>query len=227
VNSEQRYFHPVDGGPIYFESDFSAFIAEPWNMASALVFVLIAGYWIYKSAPIKKQTPFVFYASILLLIGGIGGSLYHGFRNSEITLLMDWVPILLLVLGASVYFLKFSTGTWKLPILAVLILFTFEFINWNFAPARMNNNISYILMALTVLVPTFLVLRKIKFKGWKSITLAFSCFILALIFRIFDRDGLLPMGTHFLWHSFGAVATFFMFRFVWKLEQQSEIIPSN
>lgn len=227
MNSEQKLIHPTDGGPIYFESDFSAFIAEPWNMASALIFILIAGYWIYKSAPQKQKTPFVFYASILLLIGGLGGSLYHGFRNSSLTLLMDWLPILLLVLASAVYFLKFSTGSWKPSVLAVVLLLTCEFINWTFAPTRLNNNISYTLMAIMVLIPTFLVLKKVKFRGWRNILFAFTAFTLALVFRIYDRDGLLPMGTHFLWHGFGAVATFFMFRFVWKLEQKSARILSS
>jgi len=227
MHSDQKLIHPADGGPIYFESDFSAFIAEPWNMASALVFILIAGYWIYKSAPQRQKTPFVFYASILLLIGGIGGSLYHGFRNSSLTLLMDWLPILLLVLAAAVYFLKFTTGSWKASILAVIILFFLEFVNWNFAPVRLNNNISYALMAIMVLIPTYLVLVKVNYKGWRDILLAFVSFTLTLIFRIYDRDGLLPMGTHFLWHSFGAVATFFMFRFVWNLERKKALIPSS
>ena len=227
MNQGKNLVYPVDGGPIYFESDFSAFIAEPWNMATAIVFILIAAYWINKSLNQKKRTPFIFYASILLLIGGIGGSLYHGFRNSQITLMMDWLPILLLCLGASIYFIRLSFGSWIPSTTAVLGLVALESLNWSFVPERLATNVSYSIMALTVLIPTFLILRKMAFQGWQNIVLAFVFFAMALFFRIVDKQGILPMGTHFLWHTFGAVATFFMFRFVWILEKRSKLAPNN
>jgi hypothetical protein len=37
----------------------------------------------------------------------------------------------------------------------------------------------------------------------------------------------MPMGTHFLWHTFGAVATSSMFVFIYRLNEGMRVVYSN
>lgn len=209
-----------DHGPVYFETNLHHFIVEPWNMVSASVFIFIAIYWILRLQNRWKTHPFLRIASPILLIGGVGGTLYHGFRESEVMLMMDWMPILILTLMAGIYFMRLQVSSWGKVLFWIMIFFALETITWMFLSGRMANNISYALMAGLVLIPTALILRtKARSLGiW--VIFAGVSFALALLFRILDPEGLLPMGTHFLWHLFGALACHLMFKFVYLLEEQ-------
>jgi hypothetical protein len=59
-----------DGGPIYFETNPEHYIAEPWNGASALIFIFIALYWGFKIRGKFRSHPFLAIAVPILLIGG-------------------------------------------------------------------------------------------------------------------------------------------------------------
>src|SRR4051812_42771398 len=52
-------FDPGDGGPIYAETDLSRVIAEPWNAASASVFVLVALVWMVRLRGRYREHPFL------------------------------------------------------------------------------------------------------------------------------------------------------------------------
>lgn len=211
---------PTDGGPIYFETNLDAVIAEPFNMASAAIFIFIAFYWFWQIHGEYKKHIFLAIATPLLLIGGVGGTLYHGFRASSVALKMDWVPILLLCVMATAYFIREISESWKPALIVVIGLFTLEWLNYRFIPDAYAINISYGMMASTVLIPTYLVLKKVKFNGWPYIAGALGAFAVALLCRILDSQGLIPVGTHFLWHVFGAIACHLMFAFVWRLEER-------
>ena len=80
---------PTDGGPIYAETDLTAFISEPWNAISSLAIVLPAIYWAFKLKWNVKQFPFLYYLMPLLFLGGTGSLLFHEFRSSPFLLWMD------------------------------------------------------------------------------------------------------------------------------------------
>ena len=52
-------------------------------------------------------------------------------------------------------------------------------------------------------------------------------FAVAWFFRLVDRDvaSTLPMGSHWLWHTFGAIATAMMIEFFYKLEGEKQQEP--
>ena len=52
-------------------------------------------------------------------------------------------------------------------------------------------------------------------KAVKWVRFAVLSFVFALTFRIVDKWEWLSFGTHFLWHTFGAVATFCMFNYIY------------
>jgi len=216
---DQPNIHPEDGGPIYYESDFDALIAEPTNMASAAIFIPIALFWMLKNEKRKKPSRFMRFASVLLLIGGVGGTIYHGFRISALAMYMDWLPILILCIAASAYFLQRVYSSTKIVLAGSVLLLILMMINAMLVPIKHSTNFGYALMATYVLIPTFLILYKTRWKNAIYIVLAFASFSVALFFRIYDRDGLLDVGTHFLWHVFGAISTYFMFFYVFRLSR--------
>ncbi|MFN4082130.1 MAG: hypothetical protein ACK4K9_00715 [Bacteroidia bacterium] len=209
-----------DGGPVYLETDFSLFIVEPFNTASAAIFIIIAIYWLMLLSKQNQTKTFLFSMSILLLIGAIGGTLYHAFRNSELFLSMDWMPIMIITFCSSIYFLWRYYNNWLKTGLFMLLLLIFQFFTYYYF-GRTNKhfaiNLNYALTGLMVLMPLILVSYKHRFKYAQLILFALVCFIVALLARIYDLDALLPMGTHFLWHTFGALATHLMFTYLYKL----------
>ena len=90
-----------DGGPIYTETPaeiranqpYPKLVAEPWNTATAFLFVVIVVFWVIRFRGRLKQYPFLAISLPILLVGGIGGTLYHGLRNWIGFFLMDVVPI--------------------------------------------------------------------------------------------------------------------------------------
>jgi len=214
-----RQMRQRDGGPLYAETDLSRWIVEPWNTVSAAIFMLIVVYWLYKLRGNYHRYQFVSIATIILGIGGIGGTLYHAFRSSAFFLYMDWVPIMILCLAASVYFIIMLSGKWfvGVGVLGFSFLIQFLIFQTNWISTQLAVSINYIWMALLVLIPTLLMILRTKFYQSKFVGFALLAFIFAIFFRIADPWGWLPMGTHFLWHLFGAVACHSMFQYVYSV----------
>jgi len=95
-----------DRGPIYTETllhqalDPQGWLVEPYNAATAVLFVFVALYWLLKAG----RQPFFLYASLVLAVGGIGGTLYHATRTHVVFLILDVVPILILAISAVFWF---------------------------------------------------------------------------------------------------------------------------
>src|SRR5438552_7211899 len=100
-----------DHGPIYTETPaeirdgqpYPGLVAEPWNTATAFLFVLIVVFWFIRLRGKLFQHPFLAVALPILLVGGIGGTLYHGLRNWVGFFRMDVIPIYLLGAAVSIY----------------------------------------------------------------------------------------------------------------------------
>ncbi len=208
-----------DGGPRYFETDLSMPVVEPWNMASAAVFMIIVIWWLYTLRGRFGKHKFVSIALPILAVGGIGGTLYHGFRVSKFFLVMDWLPILILTLMATYLFIYITTKKrWLALGLIVLAAIAHEAIHYFIRPS-IANNLAYTLLGLTVLIPLIVVVFRSNGRYGVWVVLALLTFCFALLFRVLDPQGWLPMGTHFLWHLFGAMACHFMFVYIFKLNR--------
>jgi hemolysin III len=179
-------------------------------------------YWTIKLWGNFKQHTFLSIALVLLYIGGIGGTTYHGLRRWPIFIMMDWMPIMLLCLSAGVYFLSKLTK-WYFAVLIVAVYAFFQFYvrrlfsNGDF---QIFININYAFMAALVLFPVFGYLIKTDWKNGKWVGFALIAFIFALTFRIADKWDILSIGTHFLWHTFGAVASFCMLNYIYLVNQK-------
>lgn len=217
-----------DGGLWYTETDPSHFIVEPFNAASALLFIGIAFWWLVQLNGKFKERAFLYIAALILMVGAIGGSIYHAFRYAAFFIFMDWLPILILCLMASTYFLFHVLKSIWLAALVVFGIVIIQIVVWNIGNTAGHNNINtnYALMALSILGPLLLFMRQHHFKDWQYIVGCFSAFLCALLFRVVDHDKWLPMGTHFLWHLFGAIACHLIFLYIYR-SYQSHKLPNQ
>ena len=208
---------PPDGGIIYAETNMSRFFPEPLNAVTSCFFLVIAIYWTFKLWGNYKEHLFLSTALILLYIGGIGGTVYHGLRQWSLFIMMDWLPIMLLCVSAGVYFLA-KVVRWYYALLIVAIYVIAQFFLRNLltnADRHLFININYALMAMLVLVPVLAYLINTKWLHGIWVGMALLSFVLALTFRIADHWQWVDFGTHFLWHTFGAIASFCMFNFIY------------
>jgi hypothetical protein len=213
-----------DGGLWYTETDPSHLIVEPFNAASAMIFIFIAGWWLGTLKGKFVERSFLFISSIILMIGAVGGSIYHAFRYSAFFLYMDWVPILMLCLMASTYFLYHIIKRFWLAIIIMIGVVALQIVVWNAGNTRghYNINVNYAMMASSVLFPLLLFMRIKKFRDWYIVLGALCAFLCALFFRIVDGDKWISIGTHFLWHLFGALACHLMFLYIYRSYHPAE-----
>jgi len=216
----------ADGGPVYVETpadlgQFTGLIAEPWNTASATLFVLIALAWALALWGRYREHPFLTICLPLLATGGIGGVLYHGMRRFRVFFLMDVVPIYLIGLAVTVW-LWIRLGPKIRHLIGVIgFLALLQVLAQLQLPKHWAINISYASLAAMIILPLALALMRTRFRhgGWVYSALAF--FSIAWICRLADaevRPPFLPMGTHWLWHVFGALTTAALSVYVYRIE---------
>ncbi|WP_295212518.1 hypothetical protein [uncultured Chryseobacterium sp.] len=208
---------PPDGGMLYKETDMAQLFPEPLNAITAVLFLALAIFWTIKLKGHFKENPFLTYCLALLYIGAIGGTVYHSFRQWPVFIMMDWLPIMLLCLSAGFYFVARSTR-WYYAVLTLVMYMILMFALRNcilIDHPSLFINVNYAIMASFVL---FSVLRYLIYTRWKAgkwVGFALLSFVLALTFRIADKWEWIRFGTHFLWHTFGAIAAFCMFHYIY------------
>ena len=201
----------IDNGPVYAETNLKNFIVEPWNAVTALLFIALAVFMLYRLRGRYQKHGFITIGMVLLLIGGIGGALYHGFRTHEIFMWLDVVPIFSLAMIAAIYLWNRILPSWKYLFLIIPVFVTID--RWVIpnldVSFQMKNSLDYVNVGMAIIIPLVGVLLKTRFRyyGWVMVALAF--FGMALFFRIADSHfhGVLSMGSHWLWHSCGVVAS--------------------
>jgi hemolysin III len=208
---------PLDGGMLYKETDMAQLFPEPLNAITAILFLAIAIFWTVKIKSSFKEYPFLAYCLVLLYIGAIGGTVYHAFRQWPVFIMMDWMPIMLLCFSAGFYFLAQSIK-WYYAVVMVLVylVLTLGLRNWILVDnPSLFINVNYGIMASFVLFSVLSYLIYTQWKAGKWVGFALLSFALALTFRIVDKWDWFSFGTHFLWHTFGAAATFCMFNYIY------------
>lgn len=220
-------FTPQDSGPIYAETllyDGHDFIVEPWNLLSNLFFICLALFWLRSRYQYQLPASFL-YCLIILAIGWVGGSLYHGFRNFELWYWMDFIPIYLLTFLASSWFWH-QIRHWTIGFILFLFFFTPSIwqLNHQFN-SPLIINLSYLGLMISIVLPIVILAKSHAFQNffWMAATLA--SFALALFFRKFDIEfsRWINHGTHFLWHTFGALSVHFLIIYVGILRKNKLI----
>jgi len=218
-----------DGGPIYTETAPDQFIVEPWNALSSLLYMLPALIWLWQLRKHYSQYKFIVFAGILIILGSLGSTLFHAFRASVFFLVMDVLPVAVLTLSLSVYFWHDVLKRWGYVILVIVPLFGVRFLIFNALPDNLAINLSYALTGIMVTLPLFILLFQKKLVKTDFVLYTVISFGLALLFREMDswEFQLLPMGTHFLWHAFSGIGTWFILGFLYHYKNKKDRIDSS
>ena len=177
---------PNDSGPIYTETVAGRFPVEPFNTFSNIFFLAIVIYFSYRVYKNFRAQLFLSFALPVLFIGWIGGTIYHATRSHEIWLLMDWVPIDILCLSASLYFASKASSK-KRQVLGLMLLVLLLVLGVRFIPFRSHGQTySYIATAIGLLLPIGIHVYQTRFKHFRFMAFAVISFIMAISFRVLD-----------------------------------------
>jgi hypothetical protein len=231
VDGDNRW---TDGGPKYKETYPTDTIgirpvAEPFNAVTAALFILIVFGWAWRLWGRYHKYPFITACMPILLAGGVGGTLYHATRSSVVWFLMDVIPISLLGAAGAIYLtvrLGRAMGLWKVLGVSVGLLAVYLFVNGilfqliQFDNRNLRVNLSYATLAAILLVPLGATLVRTRFRYWAWVAGGLASFAIAWFCRLVDNTpGFdLPMGTHWLWHTFGAITTQLVTEYFYRIE---------
>ena len=221
-----------DNGPVYRETtDLSLFIVEPWNAWSSLTFLIPVLIFLWQLRGRHSNYAFiVWFCCPLLVIGGLGSTFFHAFRASTILLLMDAIPIMVLVVGVSIWmWLKVLPKNIQI-VWVLLIFFGLTFLSAVFLSGQDRISASYFFRGWMLLLPCYLFLRQTKFQNSGRLFTAIGFFALALLFRFLDEKveiEFMPWGTHWLWHLSTAFGAYFLGEYLIKNAYGSSLNDRN
>lgn len=219
-----------DLGPIYTETvrglESGLFPVEPWNTWSNLVFVLLVIDISYRTRLSARDYPLIVYSLPVLIVGIVGGTVYHATRSHFIWLFLDFMPILLLTSAAALSYWRIVTRSWALAVPCFLLVA----ISGRLAGLLITHertvqiSLGYLSAALSLILPLALIVRRGSWRGVWLLLGTILSFASAVTFRTLDRGGAispLPMGTHFLWHIFGGFSVWMLMILTIQLKQDS------
>lgn len=217
--------HPVDGGPMYFETDLTALVQEPWNMATNALFIILAWYWTRRLRHTSSNSRWVLTAMPLLWVASVCGTVYHGFRLHSVFFVLDVLPIFIFLLVGAWRFWFYWTTSSPRATAAVASVAALQLGSKFFSSAGLLLN--YLASTLALMVPVAAL--SIKHSRIRlPLVLSLSGFAMAVVMRRLDPVGLLPVGTHFLWHIFGVLATHATLLLIEDFERiRADSVPSK
>lgn len=214
-----------DLGPLYVETVRGRFPVEPWNTASNLIFLGVIVYLAWRLRGRVRRHPFSAAALPLLAVGWVGGTLYHATRGLDLWFYLDYYSIFVLALLAMFYF---WLRLLRKPVSAMTAILAVLLAGQGVAallPISDGARVSaaYSVVALAILLPTVLHCALRMPRQWPSLALAVLCFAVAVTCREIDhslgRQWFPQIGSHFLWHIFGGLATFWLVRYLFASEE--------
>ena len=213
---------PADFGPIYAETDLSRFPVEPFNTFSNLIFLLIVVVFALRTKLDWKQHALLVGCLPFVLIGFVGGSVFHATRSNSIWLVMDFLPILVLgLVGATYFWFRVIKHPFFAATVMLTLLATPRALLWSMgAPRSIAISWGYAGMAVTILLPALIDCARRGWVNFRYLLGAVLFFGLAVFFRSIDLGWgreLLPMGTHFLWHLCGGCAVYLLFEYLYSM----------
>ena len=210
---------PNDAGPIYLETQMGRFPVEPWNTYSNLLFLALIIFWFFRVRHHAREHQFIAFSLPIFFLGYIGGTVYHATRSHEVWLILDWVPIAFLSIVVATSFWRRLQFSWFIaPLLVigpvVLAGFAISLLGGSDMPIWW-----LLVVAFAILTP---VLAYLVRSGWKDVGLvagSLAGFAVAIGFRSIDLSvpiAFLPMGTHWLWHIFGAASVHLLILYIYR-----------
>lgn len=221
---------PNDSGPIYLETMMGRFPVEPWSTASNLLFLAMIVYWAWRVCEDLAAHRFIVFALPVLFVGWVGGTVYHATRSADIWLYLDFGPIALSAMAVGVFFWRRQGVGWPGTVALVLgpiVLAIAINVIFNLSHA-MQAVFGYPALAIAILLPVLRYLRNTGWANWHYVAGGLGVFAAAVFFRTIDlqiNPDVMPMGTHFLWHSLGAVAVHLLVVYIWRSDVREAAVP--
>jgi hypothetical protein len=186
------------------------FPAEPWNTYSSFVIVIFG---LASLALVARRTPRAYdlYAlCALLILNGVGSSLWHGLRTRW-SLTFDVLPALVFLLAFIVLWSRRISPFWQ-SLLVVVGFFLIQAVQHYLGINLAGIGIWVALAPAVILVAVWLILRTAPLSAPAALfgAASLATALVALLFRTIDGAACpyLPAGTHFLWHILLSSAAF-------------------
>lgn len=203
---------------IYCERTAPGLWLEPFNTLTNLGFVIAAGLLLRRYLRVYRGRLSQGWDR-LLLIGliaaiGVGSGLWH-LTAQRWAMLADVLPIAGFISVFLLVFMVRVAGLGLLPTLALFLLY--HVVNWGiqaFLPPDFLNGSVFYLPTWMALVLMAAWLASKGHAQWQEYAWASGLFLVSLSFRTVDQlwCGVLPMGTHFVWHLLNAVLLYLLVR---------------
>ena len=207
-----------DGFPPNAETVAGGFPAEPLNAISNLGFLLVLVYWALKTKFRIRLYPVIVITMPLMFCALVAGTMHHILRSDKVWHSITLLCIFFAVVNACVYLWYRVTESWMksfLCVMAVPLVFRLFLASLTF-PEKISVAVVFVVMALAMLIPAVVHCMRNHLKNLELLVISSLAFMIALIFREADANlvGIMPLGTHFLWHIFGAVSLFYLLKYL-------------
>lgn len=218
-----RTYYPIDGGATYAETPLSLspgqWLIEPWNAFSSLLIVLPGIFFLLRLRGYYRQEVLLTGCAILLILGGLGSTLFHGLRISEWFLRLDVFPTLLVFLLITLHLWIRVLGKWWLAVLFILAEFGLSAFVFTQFKGSLAINVAYFIRGTTFFLPLMILLFRTRFRQSILVLGGLLSFVLALWFRAADKDttDVFAMGTHFLWHAATGVGGLLLAEYLFRV----------
>jgi hypothetical protein len=189
--------------------------AEPFNAFTNLAFLIAAvlSWRACKQHNLRKYLDIHLLYGLMFLIG-IGSLVWH-LQPSEASLMLDVVPITAFI---NIYLFSLLRRCFKWNygriVIAFVLLHKLNYVANNSLPSDyLNGSILY--------APTWLMLAVLCVVAWwQKLTFATNLikisglWSISLIFRTIDHElcGIIPIGTHFIWHLLNAIVLYHLLK---------------
>ena len=161
----------------------------------------------------------------ILFVGYVGGTVYHATRSHPLWLFLDFMPIIILVVMASVFFWKrVFKESWKIILSVVALIVLPRLLLLQFVESQsLMISLGYLSMGLPVVAPILIHEHKYQWRDMLWATVAFMTLAVAVTFRLSDSQpamlSVFPMGTHWLWHLFGGLTCHIIISYLYLSEK--------
>lgn len=218
---------PNDFGPLYVETILNRFPVEPWNTWSNLIFLFIVILFARRTGLDYTRHPLIVAGLPILLIGFVGGTVYHATRSHRIWLILDFVPIFILSAAAALRFWHRLTHRWSTAFLILLFVSIVPRLMTAAVdlPFTYRISVGYSSLAFAILCPAFIESYRNRWIDLHLLVGSLLLFAAAVGWRTVDRVGvsLLPMGTHFLWHLFGGLSVWCLMEYIFRRDREDAL----
>lgn len=219
---------PIDN---YCERIDASLLSEPLNLFSNAAFFVAAFLASRELAQVasEKQRPYKIMLAFCVMVG-IGSSLFHSMavRWAE---LADVIPIgLFIVFYVGLFFRVVLKKTWMQVGLAYAgFVAASAFFSLSIDPLWVNHSQNYF-GTLVFLIVLFFFARKAHLPNANQYVLAAFLFAVSLTARSVDMQvcDVMPLGTHFLWHTLNGVLLYVVMRVAIRASaRESQSMPTS